>query len=304
MTGNRYLRVAAIQQTCSADKTASLDTPERLVRQAANEGAQLVVLQELHATHYFCQTEDTSTFDLAEPVPGPTTDRLGALAGELGVVLVGSVFERRMNGVYHNTAVVLETDGSLAGIYRKMHIPDDPGFYEKFYFTPGDAAFNDGRNGFTPIDTSVGRLGILVCWDQWYPEAARLMALAGAELLIYPTAIGWDTTDDPEEQARQLDAWVTVQRGHAVANGLPVIAPNRVGTEPDPSGQSAGIRFWGNSFICGPQGEILDRADDHQETILTVDIDQSRSESVRRLWPYLRDRRIDAYADILKRVRD
>ncbi|GGY84939.1 carbon-nitrogen hydrolase [Marinobacter zhanjiangensis] len=304
MTGNRNLRVAAIQQTCSDDKTASLDTSERLVRQAASEGAQLVVLQELHATLYFCQTEDTSVFDLAEPIPGPTTDRLCALAGELGIVLVGSVFERRMSGVYHNTAVVVETDGSLAGIYRKMHIPDDPGFYEKFYFTPGDATCNDGRNGFTPIDTSVGRLGVLVCWDQWYPEAARLMALAGADLLIYPTAIGWDTTDDPDEQARQLDAWVTVQRGHAVANGLPVIAPNRVGTEPDPSGQSAGIRFWGNSFICGPQGEVLSRAEEHQEAVLTVDIDQHRSESVRRLWPYLRDRRIDAYNDILKRVRD
>ena len=302
MNNNRHLRVAAIQQSCSDDKSTSLDTSERLVRQAAEQGAQLVVLQELHATRYFCQTEDTAVFDLAEPIPGPTTDRLGALAGELGIVLVGSVFERRMNGVYHNTAVVLETDGSLAGIYRKMHIPDDPGFYEKFYFTPGDATFNDdGRNGFSPIDTSVGRLGVLVCWDQWYPEAARLMALAGADLLIYPTAIGWDTTD---EQARQLEAWVTVQRGHAVANGLPVIAPNRIGTEPDPSGQSSGIHFWGNSFICGPQGEFLGRADDHQETILTADIDQNRSESVRRIWPYLRDRRIDAYSDILKRVRD
>jgi N-carbamoylputrescine amidase len=304
MTGNRHLRVAAIQQTCSDDKTASLNTSERLVRQAASEGAKLVVLQELHATLYFCQTEDTSVFDLAEPVPGPTTDRLCALAGELGIVLVGSVFERRMSGVYHNTAVVAESDGSLAGIYRKMHIPDDPGFYEKFYFTPGDAAFNNGSSGFTPIDTSVGRLGVLVCWDQWYPEAARLMALAGAELLIYPTAIGWDTTDDPDEQARQLDAWVTVQRGHAIANGLPVIAPNRVGSEPDPSGHSAGIRFWGNSFICGPQGEWLGRAEDHQEAVLTADIDRNRSESVRRLWPYLRDRRIEAYSDILKRVRD
>lgn len=304
MTASRHLRIAAVQQSCSDDKNVSLETSERLVRQAASGGAQLVVLQELHATLYFCQTEDTSVFDLAEPVPGPTTDRLGALARELGIVLVGSVFERRMNGVYHNTAVVLETDGSLAGIYRKMHIPDDPGFYEKFYFTPGDATFNDGRNGFTPIDTSVGRLGVLVCWDQWYPEAARLMALAGAELLIYPTAIGWDTTDDPDEQVRQLEAWVTVQRGHAVANGLPVIAPNRVGMEPDPSGHSTGIRFWGNSFICGPQGEFLDRADDQQEAILTADIDQNRSESVRRLWPYLRDRRIDAYGDILKRVRD
>ena len=304
MTADRTLRVAAIQQACSDDKSVSLETTERLVRQAAAEGAKLVVLQELHATLYFCQTEDTAIFDLAEPIPGPTTDRLASLARELDIVLVGSVFERRMNGVYHNTAVVVECDGTIAGLYRKMHIPDDPGFYEKFYFTPGDATFNSGASGFTPIDTSVGRLGVLVCWDQWYPEAARLMALAGAELLIYPTAIGWDTTDDADEQARQLDAWITVQRGHAIANGLPVIAPNRVGTEPDPSGQTTGIRFWGNSFICGAQGEFLNRADDHQEAILAADIDRHRSESVRRIWPYLRDRRIDAYSDLLKRVRD
>ena len=298
------LAIAAIQQQCSADKDTSLATSERLIRQAATDGAQLVVLQELHATLYVCQTEDTSVFELAEPIPGPTSRRLSALAAELGIVLVGSIFERRMNGVYHNTAVVFERDGNIAGLYRKMHIPDDPGFYEKFYFTPGDASFNDGRNGFTPIDTSVGRLGVLVCWDQWYPEAARLMALAGAEVLIYPTAIGWDVTDDPEEQARQLDAWVTVQRGHAVANNLPVIAPNRVGTEPDPSGNSDGIRFWGNSFICGPQGEFLARADDKSETLLSATINRSRSESIRRIWPYFRDRRIDAYGDILKRVRD
>ena len=298
------LKVAAIQQACSPDKSISLATTERLVREAAAGGATLVVLQELHATQYFCQTEDTSLFDLAEPLPGPTTDRLGALAGELGIVLVGSVFERRMNGVYHNTAVVFERDGTIAGIYRKMHIPDDPGFYEKFYFTPGDAQFNTGESGFTPIQTSIGSLGVLVCWDQWYPEAARLMALAGAEILIYPTAIGWDVTDEADEQARQLDAWVTVQRGHAVANNLPVVAPNRIGQEPDPSGQSQGIRFWGNSFICGPQGEILARADDHSETILSVTLDRSRTESVRRIWPYLRDRRIDAYGDLLKRVRD
>ncbi|MDX1597106.1 MAG: carbon-nitrogen hydrolase [Marinobacter sp.] len=298
------LNLAAIQQTSSPDKAVSLATSEKLVRQAASEGAQLIVLQELHATLYFCQTEDTSVFELAEPIPGPTSDHLSALAAELGIVLVGSIFERRMNGVYHNTAVVFERDGSIAGIYRKMHIPDDPGFYEKFYFTPGDASFNDGRSGFTPIETSAGKLGVLVCWDQWYPEAARLMALAGAEILIYPTAIGWDTTDDPEEQARQLEAWVTVQRGHAVANNLPVIAPNRVGTEPDPSGHSNGIRFWGNSFICGPQGEFLARADDRSETILHATIDRNRSESIRRIWPYLRDRRIDAYSDILKRVRD
>jgi N-carbamoylputrescine amidase len=250
------LAIAAIQQHCSADKKTSLATSERLVRQAAKDGAQLVILQELHATLYFCQTEDTSVFELAEPIPGPTSNQLSSLAAELGIVLVGSIFERRMNGVYHNTAVVFERDGSIAGVYRKMHIPDDPGFYEKFYFTPGDARFNDGTSGFTPIDTSVGRLGVLVCWDQWYPEAARLMALAGAEVLIYPTAIGWDITDDLGEQARQLEAWVTVQRGHAVANNLPVIAPNRVGTEPDPSGHSGGIRFWGNSFICGPRGNF------------------------------------------------
>lgn len=301
---SNQIQIAAIQQACSGDKAASLAASEKLVREAANGGAQLVVLQELHATLYFCQTEDTSVFELAEPIPGPTSQRLSDLARELNIVLVGSIFERRMNGVYHNTAVVFEKDGSIAGLYRKMHIPDDPGFYEKFYFTPGDATFNDGHSGFTPIDTSVGRLGVLVCWDQWYPEAARLMALAGAEILIYPTAIGWDITDDPDEQARQLEAWVTVQRGHAVANNLPVVAPNRVGTEPDPSGQSDGIRFWGNSFICGPQGEFLARGDDQSECILAVTVDRNRSESIRRIWPYFRDRRIDAYGDLLKRVRD
>jgi N-carbamoylputrescine amidase len=299
-TQSQELRVAAIQQTCSNDKHISLATSEALIREAAAQGAELVVLQELHATLYFCQTEDTSVFELAEPIPGPTTQRLSALARELEIVLVGSVFERRMNGVYHNTAVVFEH----AGLYRKMHIPDDPGFYEKFYFTPGDAQFNDGRSGFTPIRTSVGNLGVLVCWDQWYPEAARLMALAGADLLIYPTAIGWDMNDSPDERARQLEAWVTVQRGHAVANNLPVIAPNRVGTEPDPSGHSDGIRFWGNSFICGPQGEFLARANDQDETVLAVTLDRGRTESVRRIWPYLRDRRIDAYGDLVKRVRD
>lgn len=301
----RLLRVAAVQQACSPNKADSLATSERLIRQAVrDQGAQLVVLQELHATLYFCQQEETALFDLAESVPGPTSDHLAALARELDVVIVGSLFERRMNGVYHNTAVVLERDGSLAGLYRKMHIPDDPGFYEKFYFTPGDARFNDGRSGFSPIDTSLGRLGLMVCWDQWYPEAARLMALAGAEILIYPTAIGWDQTDDPAEQGRQLDAWITVQRGHAVANNLPVIVPNRVGVEPDPLGHSQGIRFWGNSFVCGPQGEFLARAGDRDEAILAADIDLGRSEAVRRLWPYLRDRRIDAYQDLLHRVRD
>ncbi|WP_341582125.1 carbon-nitrogen hydrolase [Marinobacter metalliresistant] len=303
-SSNNRITIAAIQQACSPDKAASLAATEKLVREAAANGADLIILQELHATLYFCQTEDTSVFELAESIPGPTSQRLSDLALELDIVLVGSIFERRMNGVYHNTAVVFEKDGSMAGLYRKMHIPDDPGFYEKFYFTPGDAQFNDGRSGFTPIDTSVGRLGVLVCWDQWYPEAARLMALAGAEILIYPTAIGWDVTDEPDEQARQLEAWVSVQRGHAVANNLPVVAPNRVGTEPDPSGQSDGIRFWGNSFICGPQGEFLARADDSSECILAVTLDRNRSESVRRIWPYLRDRRIDAYGDILKRVRD
>ncbi|BES71115.1 carbon-nitrogen hydrolase [Marinobacter nanhaiticus D15-8W] len=304
MSQKRELKVAAIQQTCSNDKATSLATSERLVREAASNGAQLVVLQELHATLYFCQNEDTAVFELAEPIPGPTSDRLGALAAELGIVLVGSIFERRMNGVYHNTAVVFETDGSLAGLYRKMHIPDDPGFYEKFYFTPGDAIFNDGRNGFTPIRTSVGSLGVLVCWDQWYPEAARLMALAGAEILIYPTAIGWDVTDEADEQSRQLEAWVTVQRGHAVANNLPVIAPNRVGIEPHPEGLGDGIRFWGNSFVCGPQGEFLARANETDECVLYATIDRERSENIRRIWPHFRDRRIDAYGDILKRVRD
>lgn len=304
MSAQRPLKVAAIQQTCSPDKNVSLATSEKQIRKAAADGARLIVLQELHATLYFCQNEDTDTFNLAEPIPGPTSERLAGLAKELGIVLVGSIFERRMNGVYHNTAVVFDTDGSLAGLYRKMHIPDDPGFYEKFYFTPGDATFNSGQSGFTPIQTSVGKLGVLVCWDQWYPEAARLMALAGAEILIYPTAIGWDVTDEPAEQQRQLDAWVTVQRGHAVANNLPVIAPNRVGTEPHPEGIGDGIRFWGNSFICGPQGEFLARANDTDESILHATIDRDRSESIRRIWPYLRDRRIDAYGEILQRVRD
>lgn len=302
--GKNKLKVAAIQQYCSPVKAKSLATSERLIRQAADEGAELIVLQELHATLYFCQTEDVSVFDLAEPIPGPTTERLSALASELKVVIVGSVFERRMNGVYHNTAVVLERDGSLAGTYRKMHIPDDPGFYEKFYFTPGDAQPNHGGGAFTPIHTSAGRLGVMVCWDQWYPEAARLMALAGAELLIYPTAIGWDLTDDPDEQQRQLDAWVTVQRGHAVANNLPVIAPNRVGQEPHPSGETDGISFWGNSFIAGPQGEFLARADQSTEMVLHATVDRQRSEAIRRIWPHFRDRRIDAYGEILKRVRD
>jgi N-carbamoylputrescine amidase len=266
------------------------------IRDAAAQGAKLVVLQELHCGPYFCQTEDTGVFDQAEPIPGPSTEFFAGLARELGIVLVTSLFERRATGLYHNTAVVFEADGSIAGTYRKMHIPDDPGYYEKFYFTPGDL-------GFTPIDTSVGRLGVLVCWDQWYPEAARLMALAGAELLIYPTAIGWDPQDSPEEQSRQREAWATVQRGHAVANGLPLIAVNRVGTETAPDG-SGEQRFWGSSFVAGPQGEILAQAGTEQEQTLVVTIDRARSEQVRRVWPFLRDRRIDAYADLTKRYRD
>ncbi|MDD2582481.1 MAG: carbon-nitrogen hydrolase [Desulfuromonadaceae bacterium] len=291
------LKVALIQQKCSTCRDENLARTARLVRQAAESGAQLVVLQELHTSTYFCQVESPALFDLAEPIPGPSTDTLGRLAGELGVVIVASLFERRAAGLYHNTAVVLENDGSIAGIYRKMHIPDDPGFYEKFYFTPGDLGFN-------PIKTSVGTLGVLVCWDQWYPEAARLMALAGADLLIYPTAIGWDPKDTVEEQQRQYDAWVTVQRGHAVANGLPLLAVNRVGFENSPQQQDAGIQFWGGSFAAGPQGEILAEASQENEEIVQVEIDYTRSEQVRRIWPFLRDRRIDKYGDLLKRFRD
>ena len=267
------------------------------IREAAAAGAQLVVLQELHASLYFCQSEETRCFDLSEPIPGPSTERFGALARELGVVIVTSLFERRAPGVYHNTAVVLEKDGAIAGRHRKMHIPDDPAYYEKFYFTPGDL-------GFEPIPTSVGKLGVLVCWDQWYPEAARLMALAGADILIYPTAIGWDPNDPEEEQGRQLDAWVTVQRGHAIANGLPLVSVNRVGFEPSPVAGGSGQLFWGNSFAAGPQGEVLIRGGSAQEQVLVVDIDLKRSEEVRRIWPFLRDRRIDAYQDLLKRFRD
>ena len=297
------MRVAVIQQQNTADLDANLARSMDKIREAAAQGAQLVMLQELHRSLYFCQSEDTAMFDLAETVPGPSTDALGALARELQVVIVASLFEKRATGLYHNTAVVLESDGHLAGLYRKMHIPDDPGFYEKFYFTPGDATFNAGHSGFTPIRTSVGKLGVLVCWDQWYPEAARLMALAGADLLLYPTAIGWDRTDDPDEQSRQLDAWITVQRAHAVANGLPVLVANRTGFEPGQDG-NGGIDFWGNSFVCGPQGEYLARADRDQEQTLVVDLDMARSEEVRRIWPYLRDRRVDAYQDLTKRYRD
>lgn len=291
------LVVALIQHACCADTLTNLSVTSLNIREAASRGAQLVLLQELHTSLYFCQSENTELFDLAEPIPGPTTDILGELAKELGIVIVSSLFERRSAGLYHNTAVVFESDGSIAGTYRKMHIPDDPGYYEKFYFTPGDL-------GFTPIDTSVGRLGVLVCWDQWFPEAARLMALAGADLLLYPTAIGWDPNDSEDEQERQLDAWITVQRGHAVANGIPVLACNRIGFEPDASGQTAGNHFWGNSFIAGPQGEILARAPAEQSSIILFNLDMQRSEQVRRIWPYLRDRRIDAYADLTKRYRD
>lgn len=291
------LRVALIQQSCTDSREDNLAKTERMIRQAATTGAQLVVLQELHTSTYFCQVESPALFDLAEPIPGPSTKTLGALAGELEVVIVASLFERRAAGLYHNTAVVFESDGTIAGTYRKMHIPDDPGFYEKFYFTPGDL-------GFTPVKTSVGMLGVLVCWDQWYPEAARMMALAGAELLIYPTAIGWDPDDSVEEQQRQYDAWVTVQRGHAVANGLPVLAVNRVGFEASPQDPEVGIQFWGGSFAAGPQGEILVDASQKDEEIIGVVIDRARSENVRRIWPFLRDRRIDAYDGILKRYRD
>ena len=291
------MKVGLVQQANTADRAANIEKLQRHIRQAAAEGAELVVLQELHNGLYFCQTEDTSLFDHAESIPGPSTELFGALAKELGIVLVLSLFERRASGLYHNTAVVLERDGFIAGKYRKMHIPDDPAYYEKFYFTPGDL-------GFEPIDTSVGRLGVLVCWDQWYPEAARLMAMRGAELLIYPTAIGWESSDTEEEKARQLGAWVTVQRGHAVANGLPVISVNRTGHEPDPSGQTNGIQFWGNSFVAGPQGELITTLPNDEETVRVVEVDKLRSEQVRRWWPFFRDRRIDAFEGLTKRFLD
>lgn len=288
------LKTALIQQHNVADTQDNIRRLTNSIKDAADQGAQLVVLQELHNSLYFCQTEDVNQFDLAEPIPGPSTDYYAQLAKEQGIVLVTSLFERRAAGLYHNTAVVFDKDGTIAGCYRKMHIPDDPAYYEKFYFTPGDL-------GFHPIDTSVGRLGVLVCWDQWFPEAARLMALQGAQILIYPTAIGYESTDTPEEQQRQREAWTTVQRGHAVANGLPVVAVNRVGFEPDPSKQTNGIQFWGSSFVAGPQGELLYRAPDNEETLALVDIDLQHSEQVRRWWPFLRDRRIDQYGDLLKR---
>ena len=297
MTLRTTLPVALIQEKNHGDAEANLAVIETRVAEAAKRGAKLVLLQELHNGAYFCQHESVAEFDLAEPIPGPSTERLGKLAKQHGVVLVSSLFERRAAGLYHNTAVVFEKDGSVLGKYRKMHIPDDPGFYEKFYFTPGDL-------GFKPIDTSVGRLGVLVCWDQWYPEAARLMALAGAELLLYPTAIGWDPNDGHAEKDRQRDAWITVQRGHAVANGLPLLSCNRTGYEADPSGVGAGIHFWGSSFVAGPQGEFIALAGTDGRELLLAEVDLARSEHVRRIWPFLRDRRIDAYADLLRRFRD
>lgn len=297
------MRVAVVQQQAGTEPEANLAHSEAGIREAAEQGARLVLLQELHRTRYFCQHESVANFELAEPVPGPSSERLGALAAELGVVIVGSLFERRAAGIYHNTAVVLDADGRLAGRYRKMHIPDDPGFYEKFYFTPGDATDADGHSGFTPVDTALGRLGVLVCWDQWYPEAARLMALAGAEVLLYPTAIGWDRSDDRNEQHRQLDAWMTIQRSHGIANGLPVMVANRVGFEPAPHGDG-GIDFWGNSFICGVQGETLARAGHEEETVVTADLDPQHTEQLRRIWPWFRDRRVDAYEGLLRRFRD
>ena len=293
----RTIRVGMIQQSCTPDIKMNLEKIHRNTAAVAQAGAQLVVLQELHNTPYFCQTENTEMFDLAEPIPGPSTGFYSEIAAAYRIVLVTSLFERRAAGLYHNTAVVFDTDGSMAGKYRKMHIPDDPAYYEKFYFTPGDL-------GFEPIETSVGKLGVQVCWDQWYPEGARLMALKGAELLIYPTAIGWESSDTQEEKMRQLGAWVTVQRGHAVANGLPVIAVNRVGLEPDPSGMTNGIQFWGNSFVAGPQGEIIAQASNLKEENLVVEIDMERSENVRRWWPFLRDRRTDEFGQLTRRFID
>ena len=291
------MKIGILQQRVGDNVKANMQHIAEGIEKLTKDGAQLIVLQELHNSLYFCQTENVDNFDLAEPIPGPSTEFYGALARRLGVVIVTSLFEKRAAGLYHNTAVVMERDGSIAGKYRKMHIPDDPAYYEKFYFTPGDL-------GFHPIDTSVGRLGVLICWDQWYPEAARLMALQGAELLIYPTAIGYADSDTPDEQERQREAWTTVQRGHAVANGVPVITANRVGFEPDPSGQTKGISFWGSSMAVGPQGEMLWRAGRDEEESAVIDVDMSRCEQVRRWWPFLRDRRIDKYGDILKRFID
>lgn len=293
----RKIKVGIVQQANTSDMRTNLMNLAKSIEACAAHGAQLVVLQELHNSLYFCQTEDTQLFDLAEPIPGPSTGFYSELAVTNRIVLVTSLFEKRAPGLYHNTAVVFDRDGSIAGKYRKMHIPDDPAYYEKFYFTPGDI-------GFEPIQTSLGKLGVMVCWDQWYPEAARLMALKGAELLIYPTAIGWESTDTDDEKARQLNAWLISQRGHAVANGLPVIAVNRVGHEPDPSMQTNGILFWGNSFVAGPQGEMLAQASNDRPENIVVEVDMERSENVRRWWPFLRDRRIDAYEGLTKRFID
>ena len=293
----KELKIGILQQHNVADTRTNMKRLAEGIADLAHRGAELVILQELHNSLYFCQTENVENFDLAEPIPGPSTDFYGNLARELGVVIVTSLFEKRATGLYHNTAVVIEKDGSIAGKYRKMHIPDDPAYYEKFYFTPGDL-------GFHPVDTSVGRLGVLVCWDQWYPEAARLMALQGAEILVYPTAIGYESSDTDEEKRRQREAWTTVMRGHAVANGLPVVAVNRVGYEPDPSGQTGGIQFWGSSFAAGPQGELLYRASESKEESVVVSINLDHSEQVRRWWPFLRDRRIEEYGAITKRFID
>ena len=293
----KEIKIGFLQQHNVADPAVNIQRLAKGIADLADRGAQLIVLQELHNSLYFCQVEDVNNFDFAEPIPGPSTGFYGELAKQYGVVIVTSLFEKRAPGLYHNTAVVIEKDGTIAGKYRKMHIPDDPAYYEKFYFTPGDL-------GFHPIDTSIGRLGVLVCWDQWYPEAARLMALQGAEILIYPTAIGYENSDTPDEQERQREAWTTVMRGHAVANGLPVIAVNRVGHEPDPSGQTRGIEFWGSSFAVGPQGEIHYRASNDEEESIVIEVDMHHSEQVRRWWPFLRDRRIDSYQDITKRYID
>ena len=293
----KSIKIGLVQQSNGGDVEHNKQKLAANIRQVASQGAKLVVLQELHNSLYFCQTEDVDVFDLAEPIPGPSTEFYGQLAAELQIVLVTSLFERRAPGLYHNTAVVFEQDGSIAGKYRKMHIPDDPAYYEKFYFTPGDL-------GFEPIETSVGKLGVLVCWDQWYPEAARLMAMRGADMLIYPTAIGWESSDSADEKNRQLNAWIISQRAHAVANGLPVISVNRVGVEPDPSGQTNGITFWGNSFVAGPQGELLLTASSDCQENHVVEVDLARSEHVRRIWPFLRDRRIDAYGNLVKRFID
>ena len=293
----KEIKIGFLQQHNVADPAVNIQRLAKGIADLATRGAQLIVLQELHNSLYFCQVEDVNNFDFAEPIPGPSTGFYGELAKQYGVVIVTSLFEKRAPGLYHNTAVVIEKDGTIAGKYRKMHIPDDPAYYEKFYFTPGDL-------GFHPIDTSIGRLGVLVCWDQWYPEAARLMALQGAEILIYPTAIGYESSDTPDEQERQREAWTTVMRGHAVANGLPVIAVNRVGHEPDPSGQTRGIEFWGSSFAVGPQGEIHYRASNNEEESIVIEVDMHHSEQVRRWWPFLRDRRIECYQDITKRYID